>query len=569
VSPFVRAQNVLSGDRTLAWSVFCLLLAAYLATFAGLPENPDAEVEFQTTSSLVRTQSFALGGTPEAERITTIQHQGRTGYNVRWGKPGREHEAFSWSGIGQPLVAFPFYIAGSFLGRLFPETEAAHRATTHLGTGRSEYFEHLLVGLRNPLLGALTGALIVLAARRAGARRLHAGLAGVSYGLCSLAWPQARGTLSDVQAAAMLFLAFVACQGVTERLERGKPGKLGSVLGFGAALGIAFLTRPVLAPAVAVLALFYVVVCVRSARELAPGRVPWRELALGLAPAAALFGLALYTNWSRFGAPLEFGYGGVVTRDWFLAPSGVGLVGATVSPGSGLLWFAPALLLLVPWLVHELRRGERRLPFLVLAMLVAIGVPHVLIPSWHGAWSYGPRYMLPLIPFLWFPLGVALGLLWERALGRLLALVLLGLGGVTALGGVLVEYTTNLDLSVQAARLEWPTIEGLASEADLEEERFVRTKFDWRFAAPWAHWRIFRHRVAGLGESFPVRELYYLQHDQALEPTWERERGFRHLAWVDLTQRLGGPGWIGPALCVALLLASLVLLLQAHEANTV
>jgi len=569
VSPFVRAQNVLSGDRTLAWSVFCLLLAAYLATFAGLPENPDAEVEFQTTSSLVRTQSFALGGTSEAEAIKGIVHQGRQGFNVRAGKPGREQESFSWSGIGQPLVAFPFYIAGSFLGRLFPAVEARHRASTHMGVARSEYFEHLLVGLRNPLLGALTGALIVLAARRAGARRLHAGLAGLSYGLCSLAWPQARGTLSDVQATAALFLAFVAAQGVAERLERGKPGKLGSVLGFGAALGTAFLTRPVLAPPVAVLALFYVAVCVRSARELAPGKVPWRELVLGFAPALALLGLALYTNWSRFGAPLEFGYGGVVTRDWFLAPSGVGLVGATVSPGSGLLWFAPALLLLVPWLVHELRRGERRLPFLVLAMLVAIGVPHVLIPSWHGAWSYGPRYMLPLIPFLWFPLGVALGLLWERALGRLLALVLLGLGGVTALGGVLVEYTTNLDLSVQAARLEWPTIEGLASEADLEEERFVRTKFDWRFAAPWAHWRIFRHRVAGLGESFPVRELYYLQHDQALEPTWERERGFRHLAWVDLTQRLGGPGWIGPALCVALLLASLVLLLQAHEANTV
>lgn len=569
MSPFVRAQNVLSGDRTLAWSVFCLLLAAYLATFAGLPENPDAEVEFQTTSALVRNQSFALGGTSEAELLKSIEHQGRQGYNLRAGKPGREDELFSWSGIGQPLVAFPFYIAGSFLARLFPEVEAAHRETTHMGAGLSEYFEHLLVGLRNPLLGALTGALIVLAARRAGARRLHAGLAGVSYGLCTYAWPQARGTLSDVQASAALFLAFTATQSVAERLERGKPGKLGSVLGFGAALGMAFLTRPVMAPAVAVLALFHVVVCVRAARELAPGRVPWRELVLGFAPAAALFALALYTNWSRFGAPLEFGYGGVVTSSWFLKPSGVGLAGVGFSPGSGLVWYAPALLLVVPWLVHELRRGERRLPCLVLAMLAAIGIPHVLIPSWHGAWSYGPRYVLPMLPFLWFPLGVAFGLLWERLLGRVLVLFLLGLGGVSALGGVLVEYTTNIDLSVQAARLEWPEVPGLTNELDIGEERFVRTKFDWRFAAPWAHWRILRHRVAGLGESFPVRELYYLERDERIEPTFERWRGFGHLAWVDLAKRTGGVGWIGPALCGALLLASGALLLRAREADTV
>jgi hypothetical protein len=340
------------------------------------------------------------------------------------------------------------------------------------------------------------------------------------------------------------------------------------VLGFGAALGTAFLTRPVLAPAVAVLALHYGITCMHSARQVQPSRRPWRELVLGLAPAAALFGLFLYTNWSRFGSVLESGYGGVVTSDWFLRPSGVGLVGGTVSPGSGLLWFAPGLLLVVPWLWHELARGERRLPLLVLAILATIGIPHVLIPSWNGAWSYGPRYMLPMVPFLWFPLGVACELLWERWLGRVLVLALLGLGGVVALGGVLVEYTTNIDLSFQAARLEWPTIPDLTNEDDAENERFVRTKFDWRFAAPWAHWRIFRHRMAGLGEEFPVRELYFLARDEVLTPSWERSRGFSHFAWVDLTQRLGGPKWLGPVLCTALLAASFALLSRSRAADT-
>lgn len=565
MSPFVRAQAVQSADRTLAGAVFCCLLAVYLATFAGLPENPDAEVEFQSTSALVRTQSLALGGTPEAEAIVGLAHQGRQGYNVRHGGPGREHQAFSWSGVGQPLVAFPLYLAGALAASLFPALEERHHGSQHMGVARSEYFEHLLVGLRNPLLGALTGALLVLAARRAGARRLHATLCGLSYGLCSYAWPQARGTLSDVQATAALFLAFVLAQGVLERLERAKKPRLSSLCGFGLALGFAFLTRPVLAPGVAVLALYFVLRVLQETRALARP-FPLRVLLAGLAPALACLVAALWINQQRFGDPLEFGYGGVVDKQWFLRWNPEGLLGVTVSAGSGLLWFAPGLLLIVPWLVHSLRRREFALPGLLLGLVLAIGLPQALIPSWHGAWSYGPRYLLPLIPFLWFPLGVSLGFVWDQVLPRALACGLFALGGVTALGGVLVEYNTNLDLSLQAAGLEWPPPAG--TDALHDELNFVRTKFDLRFAAPWAHWRIFRHRVSGLGERFPVRELYYLEREEILEPSFERWRGFNQFAWVDLRQRLGGPAWPGFVLCLLLVLASLVLLGRAQDPET-
>ena len=43
MSPFIRPKAVQSGDRILARAVFLLLLAAYTATFSGLPDNPDAE----------------------------------------------------------------------------------------------------------------------------------------------------------------------------------------------------------------------------------------------------------------------------------------------------------------------------------------------------------------------------------------------------------------------------------------------------------------------------------------------------------------------------------------------
>lgn len=538
---------MLPGDRNLAVAVFLVLLAAYLATFSGLPDNPDAEVEFQTTSALVRGQTLALGGTPEADAIVSVVHQGRQGFNVRPGGPGREHQYFGWSGVGQALAAFPFYLVGTLAAHLLPELEQRHAGTTHLGFARSEYLEHAFVGLRNPLLGALTGALVLIAARRAGARRAHAFLAGLSYGLCTLAWPQARGTMSDVQATALLFLAFVLMQGQIERVERNHPIRVLPFLGFGLALGGAFLTRSVLAPAVAVLGLWTAVELVRSAH-----RFPWRELSLAFAPAILCFQLFLLLNWLRFGDVLESGYGGVVDAGWFRRSPLPGLLGAGISPGSGIAWFAPGILLLVPWVTNRIGRREYSLLVLLGGLVLAIGLPAVVIPSWHGAWSYGPRYLLPLLPFLWFPIGMVLGIAAEWPPLRWIAVGLLGLGLVTALPGALVEYNTNLDLTLQAARLEWPGSPG-DDPAVAEEERFVRTKFEWRYAAPWAHWRILRHRVAGLGEEFPVRELYFLDRDDVVRPQWERERGFRHLFWVDLKQRLGGPAWPGPVLVLALL----------------
>jgi hypothetical protein len=564
------------SDRTLAWAVFCLLLAVYLATFSGLPENPDAEVEFQTTSALARRHSFALGGTSEADAIVGVIHQGRQGFNVRRGGPGREQEYFSWSGVGQPIAALPLYAAGALVGRLLPELEARHRATTHLGVALSEYCEHLFVGLRNPLLGALTGALVFLAARRVGARRRFALASALSYGLCSYAWPQARGTLSDVQATAALFGAFVLGESALEDLLRARAPRLLYLFGFGFALGLAFLTRPVLAPGVAVLALYFFVRAAGAARAGARA-LPWRELLAALGPALLCFAFFLWTNQRRFGDPFEAGYGGVAGLDWFLRSPWPGLVGVTVSPSVGLVWLAPGILLVGPWFVDALRGfpreagGERARPALVAGLLLAVGVPHVLIPSWYGAWSYGPRYILPLIPFLWFPLGVVL----ERTRGsaaRILVALLFLLGGATALGGVLVEYTTNLDLTVQASRLAWPAPPGSAStpaaELVQDDERFVRAKFDWRFAAPWAHWRILFHRLRGAGESYSVRELYFLDSDAQVTPQWERGHGFLHFAWVDLRARLRGPRWPGPVLCSALLVLSGVFFSRARRNST-
>lgn len=541
MSPFIRPAAVRPGDRMVARSVFLILLAFLTATMVTQPDVIDAEVEFQTVSSLARRQSFALGGTPEAEAIISVEHEGRQGFNVRRGGPGRESEFFSWYGVGQAYVGFPLYLLGASLSRIVPQFEARQRETTHLGFGRSEYFEHLAVGWRNPLLTALTAWLLVRSARRLGATRRSSWLAGLTYGLCTFAWAQGRSTLSGVQATFFLFLAFHAMLKLEEDFLRHRRALRLDLLLFGTALGGAFLTRALTAPAIAALACGAAWILFAGHRKHGQ-RVRLLDLGWMALPALSLFALFLWTNTRRFGNPLETGYGEVVQwRTYFVYPVHWGLLQILFAPGRGFVWMAPGSLLAFLWLRSLIKQGNYRMPVLIAAVAAAVLVPVSMTTSWHGAWTYGPRYALPLLPFLWVGVAPAFDLLEERRLARVGAAVLVLLGLVVVLPGVFVDHTTHTDLAIQAARIEWPDLPG--TEADQEEERFMRIQRDFRFAAPWAHWRILRHRVAGLGEEFPVDEIFFLRGEAVVAPQHVREQGYLHLAWVDFQERLGGPTW--------------------------
>jgi len=93
-------------------------------------------------------------------------------------------------------------------------------------------------------------------------------------------------------------------------------------------------------------------------------------------------------------------------------------------PSRGLLVFAPILIVALA----ALPRARKALT--TEAFLALVLVPTALIifysgyPNWHGGWSVGPRYLVPAIPFLLFPLifGVTSILEWI-ALGASVAAV--------------------------------------------------------------------------------------------------------------------------------------------------
>lgn len=70
----------------------------------------------------------------------------------------------------------------------------------------------------------------------------------------------------------------------------------------------------------------------------------------------------------------------------------------------GLFVFAPILLVAIVALPRA-RRALSREAFLALVLApAALIVFYAGYPNWHGGWSVGPRYLVPAIPFLLFPL---------------------------------------------------------------------------------------------------------------------------------------------------------------------
>jgi hypothetical protein len=134
--------------------------------------------------------------------------------------------------------------------------------------------------------------------------------------------------------------------------------------------------------------------------------------------ASALFCLGLLLpllawaayNQACFEHPLRVGfqqhadaqYGDAYRSGWMgiQLPSSQALLGLLWSPARGLFYFAPMLLLAFPgWLVLSRDRATRLIAWSSAGICLAIYLFALTTVDWRGGWAFGPRYLVPLIPF--------------------------------------------------------------------------------------------------------------------------------------------------------------------------
>ena len=142
---------------------------------------------------------------------------------------------------------------------------------------------------------------------------------------------------------------------------------------------------------------------------------------------SAPFGLGLWSHARQWGSPFKTGYSFLENQSYVQMHHSAGFFGITTpklesfggamfSPGTGLFFYSPVLLIGLAALLLRCVRGPSRNPLLdqssqplriprAIAVAGLIGfIAEVLFISghqgWRGGWTLGPRYIIPVVPLL-------------------------------------------------------------------------------------------------------------------------------------------------------------------------
>jgi hypothetical protein len=159
-----------------------------------------------------------------------------------------------------------------------------------------------------------------------------------------------------------------------------------------------------------------------------------------IALAVILFFIGLVNYW-RFGSFTEFGYG--VHESLSVHTGWKGLVGLLASPGGGLIFYFPISILL-PLASKYMYRKNKGLfllfAYVIIANWLNIGTLCCWEPYlWNGT-GWGPRYLVPVLPFITILLGALLLYAKKRLFLKLSIIMLCVAGFYVNLLGTLVWF---------------------------------------------------------------------------------------------------------------------------------
>jgi hypothetical protein len=340
---------------------------------------------------------------------------------------GPDGRFYSKNTAGQALLALPLVVTG----------DLAATAAGFQGP-RRELAARFVVSFFNAAVAAALLAALYVSLRRMRVAAPHALAASVMLGFTTPLWIYAKSFMAEpVEALGLLLaLAGAARAGASASRAEAQAGEgeaaLGAFLAVSAKLGM----------------LPIVITCLMATGLRRPRA--WLVPLGGVL--AALVGHAIY-NALRFGTPFETGYGAQASLSAFSTPLWVGGYGLLLSSGKGVVWFAPMVWLAPAGLAAMLRsrahsdaarRGDdvRRAGWAILAAWAVSLVLYGRFQHWGGDGSWGPRYLVPLLPLA--ALAVAFALEGASRWRRRAAWALGAIGLIVTLGGVGIYFGAQM-----------------------------------------------------------------------------------------------------------------------------
>ena len=353
--------NEMNTDKKSLISIFIFLFffMIYILTSSGsVHVTVDGTVRYVVTKNIVDSGNVSI---PE----DLGRYMGTMGSNGKY---------YSWYGIGQSALMVPLYVIGKAVAN--PE---------------------FMVSLFNPLLTSITCVVIFLFCLTLGYSSRTSVIVTLMYGLGTIAWPQSKGPFEHPLETTLILLSIFLVH-LHVRNESYPKLILSAVL-----LGIAFITRvPTL------LTIFPVLLYLLLSHIRKQTFVLFFKEAIIYGMTLVPFGIFfLYYNYVRFGDVFETGYSKAFNQlgiDTFSTPLHVGLCGLILSPGKGFFLYSPIAILFI-LVVGNFYKKNKGLTIAFLTLISAYVLFHSKYYAWHGDWSWGPRRLTVLTPFLIIPLG--------------------------------------------------------------------------------------------------------------------------------------------------------------------
>ena len=364
-------------------------------------------MEYEVTKNLVRFMRFELTD-PQFGEVDAAR--------------GIDGRLYSPHGLGASLAMVPFFLCGEGMARLFP-------------LGQEMRIHHFCISLMNPLLTALTCLMLYLFVKRVRCGERIALLSAGLYGLCTLAFPYSKVSFDVVLTAFLLVAATYAA------FRFRQSARLEWTVLAGLLLGCAVLTRIATLIIVPLFAL-YLYFSLRDAQP--PASRFFFGLSSFIIPIAVTLLIIGWYNTVRFGAFFEDGHA-TDSAVRLTTPVLVGFIGQLFSPGKGLFFYSPVLLFACVGL-KRLYTDHRRETGLMVGIIMVNLLFHSKLVNWSGDWCWGPRFCVPLIPFLCIFLSGILGsgILNRKTLVRNLWIALVTASFLVQVLGVTIDGTRRI-----------------------------------------------------------------------------------------------------------------------------
>ncbi|MDP3999864.1 MAG: hypothetical protein Q8Q11_00285 [bacterium] len=309
---------------------------------------------------------------------------------------------FAATGFVQPVLQVPFFATGLAIDKL-----------THSGRTYRVFFTRLY----SPFVTALAAVCIFFLMLWARKSVRWATAISLLFAVASLAWPYSKIGMEPT-----LMLAVLGALLSAWKAGRSKDYRLWALTGL--LIGLALGTKPYgLLPALGVLPLLVPIL------RKSDNRTRLKLIASLFLPIVAFAVMYLWYNWYRTGSPLSTGY----PSPPYSLTSIFNFLGALFSPGKGLIWYSP-LVVLGALGFPRLWRSQKPLAVSLLTIFLLGAIP--ASSGWWGDEGWGPRYLVPvawvfIIPIAW----------WVNSLNRKRILLFITCAAIfVQLLGVLFRY---------------------------------------------------------------------------------------------------------------------------------